>query len=271
MQSLKDKRLQIGKEIKDVVAVTRIKQSYLKAIEEEDFASLPAPVYSKAYIKQYADFLNINPEVTLQKYEEYLSNVSKKNQPDLPQSEIPITSQEESAKEKRPINYKPILKIAMIILIVLISLSFLLWSQSKQSDIKEIAQYSPPQITSKETENPTNTDTKDSQQSTETPNLPTKQEDTPPMIETKQDKPRHILSLMATEKVWIQITIDDKEKKEITLSAGDTVSYNATTSFKLLIGNAGGVKLNFNGKQIDKLGESGSVIRLRLPDEDRRT
>jgi len=31
------------------------------------------------------------------------------------------------------------------------------------------------------------------------------------------------------------------------------------------IGNAGGIKIKFRGKEIENLGKSGQVVRLRLP------
>jgi hypothetical protein len=39
----------------------------------------------------------------------------------------------------------------------------------------------------------------------------------------------------------------------------------AKTGFSLKIGNAGGVNLIFDGKEIGKLGEKGQVVNLTLP------
>ncbi len=35
----------------------------------------------------------------------------------------------------------------------------------------------------------------------------------------------------------------------------------------MIIGNAGGVDLVFNGRRLESLGEVGEVVRLRLPED----
>ncbi|HHW19520.1 DUF4115 domain-containing protein, partial [Thermodesulfovibrio thiophilus] len=78
---------------------------------------------------------------------------------------------------------------------------------------------------------------------------------------------QQLLKIEATDKVWMRITIDDKEKKEFLLNPGQTVELQANKSFKLHIGNAGGVKVLFNNKELDRLGETGQVVYLDLPQE----
>jgi len=78
---------------------------------------------------------------------------------------------------------------------------------------------------------------------------------------------QQLLKIEATDKVWMRITIDDKEKKEFLLNPGQTVELQANKSFKLHIGNAGGVKVLFNNKELDRLGETGQVVYLDLPQD----
>lgn len=70
-----------------------------------------------------------------------------------------------------------------------------------------------------------------------------------------------ILSIEAIEETWIKVLIDGKEVREILLKSGDRVTFNAEKNFGLTIGNAGGVKINFNGKELEPLGPRGKVIR----------
>lgn len=277
MTILKDKRLQIGKDIKEIAEITRIKRSYLKAIEEEDFSKLPVEVYTKAYIKQYAHFLGVDPDAILERYNEYISrqNIKEQNKTqinDEKTQDIPVKKD----TIRKPINYKQILNISLPILAIITVISLILWYQSRQADFQEVAKYTPPPIESpKEPEK--NLDNKPvetiSGSNPVTEQTIQSQKEGFPQMTTPitKDKPKYNLNLVATETVWIQVLIDNKEKKEITLNPGDTVSYDADSSFVLLIGNAGGVKVNFNGKMLDRLGESGKVVRLKLPNEDRRT
>ncbi len=36
----------------------------------------------------------------------------------------------------------------------------------------------------------------------------------------------------------------------------------------MIIGNAGGVELRLNGRELGSLGEVGEVVRLRLPEDE---
>jgi len=54
-----------GLELKDIAKQTFIKLSYLRAIEENNFAALPNASYAKAYISNYAKLLEVNPRPLL--------------------------------------------------------------------------------------------------------------------------------------------------------------------------------------------------------------
>ena len=71
-QIMKERRIELGKEINEAAEITRIKESYLKAIEEEDFSKLPIAVYTKGYIREYAKYLGVYAEDIIANYERYL-------------------------------------------------------------------------------------------------------------------------------------------------------------------------------------------------------
>jgi cytoskeletal protein RodZ len=73
-----------------------------------------------------------------------------------------------------------------------------------------------------------------------------------------------VMSIRATEETWIRIKADDKESFQVLLKPGETVSQKGAR-FSMDIGNAGGVKIQFNGKTFENLGKSGQVIHLRIP------
>jgi tetratricopeptide (TPR) repeat protein len=86
----------------------------------------------------------------------------------------------------------------------------------------------------------------------------------PPPAEVKHDA-SHTLELIAEDTTWIFITIDDAESKEILLNTGEHITLSAKNVFSLKIGNAGGIKLIFDRKEIGPLGEKGQVVTLKLP------
>lgn len=73
------------------------------------------------------------------------------------------------------------------------------------------------------------------------------------------------LHIVATETVWVEIGRDDGPGEEFWLEPGDTHTLTANDSFSLKVGNAGGLSLAFDGRALPPLGESGQVVRVRLP------
>lgn len=75
----------------------------------------------------------------------------------------------------------------------------------------------------------------------------------------------HTLELIADEETWVYATIDDKDVRERLLKPGKRIRWTAKNNFALKIGNAGGIKVIFDGKDIGPLGGKGKVVRIKLP------
>jgi tetratricopeptide (TPR) repeat protein len=84
------------------------------------------------------------------------------------------------------------------------------------------------------------------------------------LVKAKPDA-LHNLELVAEDETWVSISIDDQESKEVILNPGDRIKWFAKKGFSVRIGNAGGIKLTFDGREIGPLGEKGQAISLNLP------
>ncbi|OWR27906.1 helix-turn-helix domain-containing protein [Saccharibacillus sp. O23] len=67
-QQLKDARLQKGLSLEDVQEMTKIRKRYLEAIEQGDFKVLPGSFYVRAFIKTYAEAVDLDAETLLQNH-----------------------------------------------------------------------------------------------------------------------------------------------------------------------------------------------------------
>ena len=67
---LRTLRMSKGLSIKDVTDATRISQTNLNAIEDENFSALPANTFTRGLLNIYADFLGANKETVVTKFME---------------------------------------------------------------------------------------------------------------------------------------------------------------------------------------------------------
>ncbi len=74
------------------------------------------------------------------------------------------------------------------------------------------------------------------------------------------------LRVVASERVWMRIQLDQKKPYETLLRAGESYTVKAQTKFTIRIGNAGGVELFFNEKPLGNPGKPGEVVDLTLPE-----
>jgi transcriptional regulator with XRE-family HTH domain len=276
MGGLKNQREKLGIGLKEIAAITKIRSCYLQAIENEEFEKLPADVYTRGYIKEYARFIGISCEEAMAAYERYLeekksdiaglagegTNVFKQER--ISDDSASTYSSLKKNKEGAPISF--ILRFAnnktfwyrslyIILPVITVVLVYLLFSLGK-GDVNSITKkdVKPPDQIGHQTE----------------PQKHIQEKTADPAAAKEAFAVRnleHHLEIIATDIVWLQIVIDDSEVKDILLNPGERVNYSAGKSFSMIIGNAGGVKLKFNEVEIKNLGDKGQVVRLALPEK----
>jgi cytoskeletal protein RodZ len=65
---LKDARIAKNLSLDDLQTITKIQKRYLVGIEEGNYASMPGNFYVRAFIKQYAEALDLNPDEIFETY-----------------------------------------------------------------------------------------------------------------------------------------------------------------------------------------------------------
>jgi cytoskeleton protein RodZ len=71
-----------------------------------------------------------------------------------------------------------------------------------------------------------------------------------------------------TAPTWIRVRTEDGRQTEETVPADQVREWVSNRPFTITVGNAGGVRLELNGRVLPPLGASGAVItRLVLPSE----
>jgi cytoskeletal protein RodZ len=238
---LRASREERGISLEEVSNALCLRKSLIQAIESGTRDLLPHEVYVRSYLKDYANLLNI--------YDQILPELAEKN------TEI----EQEIPTETSPIILKPVRRFQKIPFLRLSRKAFvypaivLVLAGFYMIDRINRGSDSVP---------PTNIETTASvstQSQTSADNIvTTEHQTTTALAEGKK------LMITCKERTWVSVVIDDAEKKEFMLNAEDMIILNAKDRFDLLIGNAGGVKLILNGKDIEFSGMSGEVKRIKL-------
>ena len=66
--SLREARVRQGLEYPQVELATKIRAKYIRALEDEQFAVLPAQPYVKGFLRTYADFLGLDGQLYVDEY-----------------------------------------------------------------------------------------------------------------------------------------------------------------------------------------------------------
>jgi len=119
----REARTESGKSIEDAVKETKIAKKYLLAIENENFDVFPGETYLLGFLRNYAQFLGLDPDEMVLKYRDYKIQ------------EQPAPIEQLTAKPKTTRKY---LLIILTILLIVSSVLYVVFSGRKQE--KEIAE-----------------------------------------------------------------------------------------------------------------------------------
>src|SRR3989344_231387 len=64
-QKLRDERIRRGLSIDDVAKATKIRSSFLLAIEKGDYSKLPSSAYVQGFVRNYAEYLGLSKREVL--------------------------------------------------------------------------------------------------------------------------------------------------------------------------------------------------------------
>jgi len=285
-----------GISLEQISADTRISMDMLRAIEQGNVEQLPAPVLIKGFLKAYAEKIGLDPEEVVVKYQNVIEEAGD-HQEGIEKFHQRL--QPESSNKKLLV-----LVIALTLLTGLIIFWYRPSSVRQQSTSPSPGEFVSPtavdqravksdpdsginRAKSAQSSNRTQDElmTGSEPDSTQLGGQDTSAASTAvevskigggsdyPSGESAQkeeifssDQSPYLLRVEAAETTWIRISTDEAEEHEYLLQAGEQLTWRASSSYKLLIGNAGGIQLYLNDEPLKRLGEIGQVVYLKLPD-----
>jgi cytoskeleton protein RodZ len=275
--NLKRERELRGITLDEISRATKISVRLLEAIESDRFEILPQGVFRKSFIRAYAKYLGMSEEQVLQEYTlEVQSNSS-------------LPAAEEKSKLSAPAkvtSWPRTLAIALLTSLLTLVLAYWYFSREQNSA----------------TSQPESTSTKKGAVPSVMPapsgssaNLPTtvgksdqkpglnvlgelakKPEMQPPAASgTETGRPSGAatqgaaeLRVEATDDCWLSVNTEDGTLFSGFIEAQEARQFSLHKPLKIIVGNAGGVKMLVNGQPFASLGKSGERKMLEVSAEN---
>lgn len=243
---LKQERVRQGRSLEEVARQTKISARFLEAIESENFDRLPGLVFTRNFIRQYADALKVDSDPLLAELPK-----AQENSFTVPQARQRIHPGESSWDPRWNSALASVLWFGLALGAAVGA--YFYFNRPAQTSAKTIV----PPATAPVAKNVV-TDTQPRQAPFEPP--PTT---AAPLISGKPVQ----VTLTATEPAWVSITEDGKSSFSGTLQPNDRKDFSADSVVRIIAGNAGGLQISLNGKTLDPLGPKGQVRTVRLTAE----
>ncbi len=247
---LRTSRESIGLTREEVSLITKIRSQYIEAIENGDFSLFSSPQLLKGYVRLLAKTVKADDKKAVTLLEaEAGENFKNKQIEDIVGKRFKEKMQESEIFKKRILVIVSTGIFIIILLYTIIKVYKYIQTAPRinitlpfQSPIKSLVSREHPPVNAK----------------------PVKSQET---IKKQKLKTSYaaILKGRVIKRTWVAVKIDGGSTKTAMLYAGDKEVWKARKRIRIKIGNAGGIILNYNGKDIGKPGSEKQVVTLNFP------
>ncbi|MFH1091520.1 MAG: RodZ domain-containing protein [Pseudomonadota bacterium] len=254
-QHLRNQREEMNIGLREIADKTRIPLRYLEAIEAGDYHALPAPVFVKGFLRTFSLEIGLLPEEILQQYRIAIP------QQDTPVP-VPITARESLERKTRGLT----VFLALVIILGLGVLGYRYLPEIGTAKPQAGKSVSPLEADAKKPVTPEKIiPPPDKPAPAAKPAPAPKPAPMPTVMAPKPSAEGHTLKLVFDKECWLRIMIDQKTVEHGLYHPGQSKTWKAEHNFSLLLGNAGGVKIVFDGQEMGSAGPPGQAVELTLP------
>src|SRR5215831_12848719 len=275
-----------GVSIDEIARSTRVLHHYLEALESDDLASLPAPVFAKGFIRAYCQALGVPADEAITLYEQRAVHSERRpvhleqrtshvrenvkappaplppppSPPTLLPPPAPAQQARTAAIERRDNRSRGAVLISFVLLVVMGAALYAV-TLALQSGRDEVDGATATQVAATPAVEPVQA---------LTPEPATSEPAHAPVAASGAIASTYRLVARTTETTWIRVRTEDGRTTEETIPPNEVREWVSNGPFVLTIGNAGGVSFELNGRPVPRLGASGAVIsRMVLPADGR--
>jgi cytoskeleton protein RodZ len=240
-----------GISLKEIADATKISKRFLEALERNDHRTLPAPVFTRGFVREYSRYVGLNAEEMVNRYNFASAKDDRIEKPPQVEKYPQTPPRDISPKPPRKRGIPPVYARIDRNLIAVAFIAALLagvayWAVQNRRFDQEV----PPESTTPVTSSAV---------------IP------PPLIPPKpvDDDSKLRLAVEIVENSWVVLEADGKTIVNAEMVRGERRTFEANDAFRFRnVGNAAGLKLTLNGAIVPPLGADGEVIRNRVFDRE---
>jgi len=265
--TLRTQRERLGFTLSNVENQIFIPERYLTAIENGSLEELPSTVQGRGMVKNYAQFLGLDPDPLLLNYAEALQTRLSRVRNQAPDTGSPISLR---VWLRRFIASPTILWVGAVLLIASVSIwsgVLIFGNQGSASEstatIPGVADILLPSLTHTPTlEQPLTTPGGIEVDVALTPESadPDVEEGEPTSTPQLTGNEKIQIQLITIQRSWVRVTVDNILAFEGRLLPGSVKLFGGELSIEILTGNAAGVKVIYNQRDLGVMGLYGEVI-----------
>jgi cytoskeleton protein RodZ len=245
-EELRRERQIRGISLEEISSATKISVRLLSALERGDVKHLPAPAFTRGFIRAYSTHLGIDAD---EKVNAYLADLTGE-----PHDSVAPKRAQPRSRFWRGRRGNAGLMVAFVAGVLLV-LGFM-WNPQRRERERPTAKIVPPRAIPVAFKN------------VAISNEPTPLVQAAPLASAAKVGSVAPISLKLEfeEDSWAKIDADGATVLNGVVHRGEIRSLEAKAGFRVTLGNAGGVRVSVDGQALDRLGASGEVVRdLPLP------
>lgn len=216
--------------LREVSDTTKINLRYLEALEQNRFSALPAPVFARGFLREYARYVGLDPDEVLN----YYDAAQQEQEPESPAGPRP-----RRLHSSTQWLYGLVLTLAVVGLFAVVAATSF-WAERRPAHVD------PPPIAP-----------------------PVFEAAPPPPPQAAAQAPLEV-TLDFTENCWVEATLDGKERISELRVQGESLRLAANERVSLTLGNAPGVRIEVNGQPFEIAGGEETVRDLEITLESLR-
>jgi transcriptional regulator with XRE-family HTH domain len=250
-EELRKEREVRGISLKEISDATKISKRFLEAIERNDHKTLPAPVFTRGFVREYARYLGLNSEEIVSRYNyaaagddriERSTHLDRLVHPPIEEPVVPVLK-----KQGIPPPYARVDRNIYLLVLIVAALGGITWYALRHKGVARIDNDARPETATIASAPPARAATPE----------------TTPAV----DPDLLHLTVEAIDDSWVSLEADGKSVFNDEMKKGMKRNFDARESFRFkTIGNAAGINLTLNDTRLPSLGGEGDVIRNRVFD-----